>query len=76
MLLPLVQLELFELETELIWNRLVFILVVIKLFLKNKWSINIYWVKCMVPNTSHVGKRLRESDHGYSLGCEVPLETE
>jgi hypothetical protein len=33
-------------------------------------------VKCMVPNTSHVGKRLRESDHGYSLGCEVPLETE
>ena len=28
-------------------------------------------VKCMVLNISHVGKHLRESDHGYSLGCEV-----
>jgi hypothetical protein len=31
-------------------------------------------VKCMVLNINHVSKSLRESDLGYSLGCEVPLE--
>ena len=31
-------------------------------------------VKCMVLNISHVGKRLRMSNPGTHLGCEVPLE--
>ena len=32
--------------------------------------LRVLLVKCMVLNISHVGKRLRESDLGYSLGCE------
>ena len=32
------------------------------------------WVKCMVLNTTLVGKRLRESDLGYSPSYEAPLE--
>ena len=31
-------------------------------------------VKCMVLNIGHIGKRLRMSNPGTHLGCEVPLE--
>ena len=42
---------------------------------KERIKLNhVFEVKCTVLNITHVGKRLRESDHGYSLGCEVPLE--
>ena len=31
-------------------------------------------VKAVVTTFTHVGKRLRESNPGAHLGCEVPLE--
>ena len=47
---------------------LVLLLTVLAIF------VGLWLVKCMVLNTTLVGKHLRESDHGYSLGCEVLLE--